>query len=1061
MRLSGLQASIIRLSLQFRGIVIALFCLLLIYGAYSLDHASYDAFPEFAPPQVDVQTEAPGFSSEQVETLVTRPIEAAIGGVANLDRTTSNSIPGLSDIKAYFNLSTDPYRARQLVAERLAAVVSQLPAGVQPPRMTPLTSSMATVLVIGLTSPSLSLMRLRTIAAWTIRPRLLAVPGVAGAEIFGGDERSTQIRVHPDRLIRFGLGIDDVLAAARRAVGVRGAGFVTTPNQLITLQIEQPATPADIARTVVAHRADGSVTLGDVADVILAPMPAVGGAAIMGQPGVVMNIDEQYGANTLDATERIEHALAELRPALTQEGVVLHARLFRPANFITVATNNLRASLTIGGVLVVAVLFLFLFDLRAAAICCTAIPISLLAAIVVLQHFGITLNTMTLGGLAIALGEVVDDAVIGIENITRRLRENRRLAQPRPAARVVLEATFEVRTAVVYATFAVILVFLPVVTLSGIAGRLFAPLGITYILAVLASLVVALTVTPALSLVFLSRRTSQREPPIMHWTRRHYETLLHRMVRLPRTAVAAAILLTAGGAALLPLFGATFLPELQEGHFIVHMSAIPGTSIAESLRMGARLTAKLAALPFVRSVAQRAGRAELAAAGDTHGPHQSEFEVDLRPMPPGEAESAKAEILRQLANFPGVNISANTFLAERINETFSGYTTPVAVNVYGNDLTDIGETAQKVASVLQGVKGATGVQVESPSGLPQLTIRLRPAALQRWGFDPVDVQDAIRAAWQGDVVGQTYEGDRVFDVLVTLAPSRAGSVAAVGSLPLRAPDGSYVALDRLADVRMGTGLYEIQHHGGRRLQSVTLDVAGRDLASFVADAQRQIADKVRLPGGTYVEFSGAAEGEAAAQRDLLLKALFAGVGIVLLLSMVTRNWRNLLITMANLPFALVGGVVAALLSDPVLSLGTLVGFVTLFGITLRNTMMMISHYEHLVVVDGLEWTPDTAVRGAADRLAAVLMTSLVTGLGLLPLAVGANAPGREIEGPMALVILGGLVTSAVLNLLILPALAARYGRFAPGAGATDLFGDGPGAGVQREPSPAPAISHDA
>jgi CzcA family heavy metal efflux pump len=1029
MSAAGLQGFIIRLSLQFRGIVVVLFGLLVAYGAYALKYASYDAFPEFAPPQVDVQTEAPGYSSEQVETLVTRPIEASIGGIAGLQRTASTSIPGLSDIKVYFDRSTDPYRARQAVAERLTTAANALPAGARTPRMTALTSSMATVLVIGLTSPSLSLMQLRTIAEWTIRPRLLSTPGVAGAEIFGGDERSTQIRVHSTQLIRFGLGMDDVVAAARRAVGVRGAGFVRTPNQTIALTIEPSTGAADIARTIVARGDLGSITLGDVADVIDAPKPAIGGGAVMAQPGVVMNIDEQYGANTLEVTRAVERALDELRPSLAQQGAVLHERLFRPANFITLATENLRSSLIIGAILVIAVLFLFLFDLRTAAICCTAIPISLLAAIIVAQLYGITLNTMTLGGLAIALGEVVDDAVIGVENITRRLRENRRRAQPRPAARVILEATFEVRSAVVYATFAVILVFLPVVTLSGIAGRLFAPLGITYILAVSASLVVALTATPALSLLLLPQRTREREPPVIRWTRRQYEAVLHRVVRWPGPAIGVALLSTVGGLALLPTFGATFLPDLQEGHFLVHMSAIPGTSLEEALRMGARLTAEVAKLPIVRSVAQRAGRAELAVAGDTHGPHQSEFEVDLRPASADAAAGAKADLLRALAEFPGVNIAANTFLAERVNETFSGYATPLAVNVFGNDLGAIEDTAQTIAGVLRGMKGIASVEVQSPSTLPELTVRLRPTELRRWGVDPLQVVGVIHAAYQGEVVGQTYDGDRVFDVLVTLAAAREAGVAAVGKLPIHARDGATIALDQLAEVQEVTGRYEIQHQGGRRVQTVTVDVEGRDLAAFVADARRQIAAKITLPPGTYVEFSGADEAQAAAQRDLIVKSIAAGVGIVLLLSIVTRNWRNLLITMANLPFALVGGVLAVLLSGGVLSLGTLVGFVTLFGITLRNTMMMIAHYEHLVDAEGLPWSAETAVRGAADRLAAVLMTTLVTGLGLSPLAIGMHAPGREIEGPMALVILGGLVTSAALNLLVLPVLAARYGRF--------------------------------
>jgi CzcA family heavy metal efflux pump len=1058
MRVTGLQAFIIRFALRFRGIVVALACLLVGYGIYVLGNASYDAFPEFAPPQADLQTEAPGLSAEQVETLVTRPIETAINGIPGLQRMTSNSIQGLSDIKIYFDPTTDLYRDRQLVAERLATAAGQLPADVLPPVITPLTSSATTVLVIGITSASQSLMRLRTIAKWTIRPSLLSVPGVAGAEMFGGEEKSTQIIVHPDRLLRFGLGMEDVLAAARHATGVRGAGFVSTPNQRITLQTEgQSVGAADIARTVVAHRGAGSVVIGDVADVIEAPEPTISGAAIMGVPGVVMNIDEQYGANTLDVTKGIDAALADLQPTLQQEGVKLYGALFRPANFITAATDNLRSSLLIGAVLVIAVLILFLFDLRAAAICCSAIPISLLAAVVVLQQYGITLNTMTLGGLAIALGEVVDDAVIGIENITRRLRENRQRSDPRPAARVVLEATFEVRSAVVYATFAVILVFLPIVTLSGVAGRLFAPLGLTYIFAVLASLVVALTVTPALSLLLLPQHTKGQVPPVVQWSRRHYEAMLRKLVGAPRLAIAAAAVLTLAGLALLPFFGATFLPDLQEGHFIVHMSAVPGTSTTESLRMGTRVTAALLKLPIVRSVAQRIGRAESAAAGDTHGTHQSEFEVDLKPLSGDAAKSAKSDILKQLASFPGVNFSANTFLTERINETFSGYTTPVAVNVYGEDLKLINETAERVAEVLRNVPGATSVEMESPLGLPQIMIRLRPGDLQRWGFDPIRVLDVIRTAYQGDVVGQTYEGDRVFDVVVRLAAQRQGNIADIGNLSLQAPDGTYVRLRQLADIKASSGLYQIEHQGGRRLQAVTLDVEGRDPASFVEDARREITAKVKPPPETYIVYSGAAEGQAQAQRDLTLKAVFAGVGIVLLLSIVTRNWRNLLVTMVNLPFALVGGIVAVFFSGGVLSLGSLVGFVTLFGITLRNSMMMISHYEHLVAVDAQTWNLETAVRGAGDRLAAVLMTSLVTGLGLLPLAVGANAPGREIEGPMALVILGGLFTSAALNLFILPPLSLRYGRFT--ATDADELLDLPGtntSSVMHEQAPLPA-----
>jgi CzcA family heavy metal efflux pump len=965
---AGPQGAIIRFALRFRGIIVALSGLLVAYGIYTLGHASYDVFPEFAPPQANIQTEAPGLSPEQVEMLVTRPIETAINGVPNLDRMISSSVQGLSVVTVYFDPSSDIYRGRQLVSERLTTAVGLLPSSVQSPIVTPLTSSTGTVLMAGLTSSSQSLMRLRAIAKWTIRPSLLSVPGVAGVEIFGGEDSSIQILVRRAQLIRFGLGMNDVIDAAREASGVRGAGFISTPNQRVILQTEgQSVSPGDIARTVLVRHAGASVTLGDVASVIEAPEPAIGGASVMGQPGVVMNITAQYGANTLEVAKGVESALADIRPALEQDGVILHDALFRPANFISTAVGSLSSALLVGGVLVAIILFLFLFDLRTAAICCSAIPLSLLAAVALLQHFGVTLNTMTLGGLAIALGEVVDDAVIGVENTARRLRENKRRLDPQPAARVVLEATFEVRSAVVYATFAVILVFLPVIALSGIAGRLFGPLGVTYILAVLASLAVAVTVTPALSLLLLPQHTPEAEPPVVHWARHRYEIALRRIARAPRLAIAAAAVLTLASLALLPFFGATFLPDLKEEHFVVHMTAMPGTSITESLRMGARVTEALARLPIVRSVAQRAGRAELTA--DTNGTHHSEFDVDLKPLSSDAAESAKVDILKALTDFPGVNFYVNTFLTERINETLSGYTAPVAINVFGNDLKAIAATAERIAQVLSDMPGATSVQVQSPPGLPQLAIKLRQADLEHWGLEPVQVLDAVRAAYQGDIVGQSYQGDRVFDVVVKLAPENDGGIAGIGNLTLRASDGVYVPLQQIADVRVTSGLYQIQHHGGRRLQTVTLDVQGQDLVSFVHAAQQRLAEKLKLPSGTYISFSGAAEGQARAQRDLALKAMFAGAGVVILLSVITRSWRNLVLVLVNLPFAAVGGVVAAFAFGGVLSLGSLIGFVTLLGITLRNSMMMISHYEHLVEMAKMPWGLETAVHGAANRSA--------------------------------------------------------------------------------------------
>ncbi len=1025
---TGMLAAIVRFSLRFRGVVIALACIVAGYGIYTLSGAKYDVFPEFAPPQVVIQTEAVGLSPEQVEVLVTQPIENAVNGTPGVESMRSSSIQGLSVITAVFKVSSDIYRDRQLLAERLAPLASQLPQGVQAPAMSALTSSTSVVMAVGLTSDRRSMMELRTIADWTLKPRLLAVPGVAKVAVFGGEVKQLQIQVRPERLAKYKLSVEDVLVAARQATGVRGAGFIDNANQRIVLQSEGQALAAEqIARTVLIHQDGGSVTLGDVARVGAAPAPPVGAAAVMGKPAVQLVISDQYGANTLEVTQRIEQALVDMRPGLAAQGVGLDT-VFRPADFIQIATRNMQSSLMIGAVLVVAVLALFLFNLRTAAISLLAIPLSLLTASTVLDYLGFSLNTMTLGGLAIAIGLLVDDAVIVVENIYRRLQENRHLEAPRAPLTVILGAALEVRSAVVYATFAIAMVFVPVLTMSGVAGRLFAPLGIAYILATLASLLVAVTVTPALCFVMLvNRPLPEQEPPLMRWLKERYRSLLTRMEHHHRSVIAVAALATLAGLAMLPFFGGEFLPELKEGHFIIHMAEVPGTSLQESLRTGHLVTAELLKLPIVRMVAQRAGRSE--GADDTTGTQYSEIDVDLKPINAEAAEHAQSDIRKALVQFPGANFSVKTFLTERIEETLSGYTASVVVNVYGNDLDVLDREAQEIAKVLGQVRGAADVQVQSPPGTPQLVVRLRQNSLDRWGFRTLEVLDVIRTAYQGDVVGQVYEGNRVFNVAVILDPRKRKSIADVGSLLLRSPNGTYVRLDQLADIYENSGRYTVLHNGARRVQTVTSNVTGRDAKSFVNEAKKRISSALALPPGTYVEFSGAAEAQARSTRDLLVYSAMAGIAIILLLSMMLRSSRNLLLILTNLPFALVGGVLAVLVSGEGLSVGSLIGFVTLFGITLRNSVMMLSHYDHLVNAEGAVWGPETSLRGAQERLAPILMTALVTALGLLPLAIGSGAPGREIEGPMAMVILGGLFTSTMLNLLILPGLALRYGQF--------------------------------
>ncbi|MEO6959134.1 MAG: efflux RND transporter permease subunit, partial [Burkholderiaceae bacterium] len=732
--------------------------------------------------------------------------------------------------------------------------------------------------------------------------------------------------------------------------------------------------------------------------------------------------------NTLNVTNGLESKLALLKPVLAKQGVALQPDVFRPANFITQATSHLRTALLVGAALVIAVLFLFLFNVRAAMISAVAIPLSLLMAVIVLNAFGVTLNTMTLGGLAIALGEVVDDAIIDVENIHRRLRENRDLLKPLPAFGVVLRASVEVRSAVVFATFIVILIFLPILSLSGFAGKLFAPLGIAYILAVLASLGIALTLTPAMALALLAKRPlSAHEPRLLGWLKDHYGKVLIKVERHARIVMALVAILCVAALLAVPFLRGNFIPELREGHYTVHMGLAPGTSLTESMRIGAKISRALMHVPGVRLVAQRAGRANDAV--DSTGVQLSEFEVDLQTMSADKQDTTLKGIREALSAFPGVTTSVNTFLVERIDETISGITAPVVINVFGDNLDIIDRKAQAIARLIGTIRGAVSVRVESPSGIPELAIRLKPHQLSRWGFRPVEVLDAIQSAYQGNVLAQVYEGNRTYGVNVILAPAARSRIDQIGALVLRNTDGLAIRLRELATISQVSGRYQITHDGGRRMQTVSVNIGGRTVSSFVQEAQDRVSREIVMPKGTYSVFSGEDQARSQSQRDLLMHGAMAGVGIVLLLFLALKSRRGVVLVMANLPFALVGGVLSVMLTGGNLSLGGMVGFITLFGISLRNSIMLISHYEHLVHVDRMPWCMQTAVRGASERLIPIMMTALVTALALLPLALTSGAAGNEIEGPMAIVILGGLATSTLLNLVVLPTLALRYGHF--------------------------------
>lgn len=1033
--------SIVTFSLKFRGIVIASACLLLGYGLYVADRAKLDVFPEFVQPQVTVQTEAPGLSPEQVEALVTVPVESAINGLGNMDSMRSESIQGLSIITAVFREGTDVLTARQMLSEKLGEIGGRLAAGVQPPRLTPLTSSTMDLLKIGLVAESKSPRDLRAFADYVLKPRLLAVPGVAKCSSFGGEVRQIQIQLDPGRLIAHGLSVADVVAAARVSTGVMGAGFVETGNQRLLLQAEGQSLSAEaLGDVLVSGSTNGlGLRLRDIGQVVEGSAPKFGDTLIQGRPGVLLTMSSQYGANTMEVTLALEAALQEMAPVLKAEGITLYDRLHRPATFIESALSNVRHSLLLGGGLVAVVLLLFLGNLRAALISITAIPLSLLTAVIVLDRFGATLNTITLGGLAIAIGEVVDDAIIDVENICRRLRDNATLAQPLPVFEVVLKASLEVRTAVVYATFVVALVFLPVLTLTGVQGKFFAPLALSYILAILASLGVALTLTPALSCLVFGRGVDQgEEPRLQRGLKRVYRSLLLRLMPHTGMLVLAVAVICAGALLLTPKMGGEFLPSFRERHFVIQMSTTPGTSLPEMRRVGTVVSKELMALPGVATVEQQIGRAELGE--DPWGPHRSEFHVDLKPVA-AEAEAAiESDIRTLLRSIPGIQFEVLTFLGDRIGETIAGETAPVVLSVFGQDLDAIDAKADEIVDLLRTIPGASDVQIKSPPGAPRLAVKLKPEQLRAHGLLPVDVLTALQTAYQGTVVAQAYQGNQVVDIAVTLDEASRSSPEGVGTLMLRNALGVHIPLSEVAAVYRTSGRHSLLHDGGRRRQTITCNPQGRNVGAFVAEARERIAAKITMPAGCYVVFSGAAEAAGRAQQQLGVNALFAAVGILMLLSVVFRTPHNLALVLANLPFALVGGLlslaadqwISGVGASPV-TIGSLVGFVTLFGITTRNSIMLISHCEHLVTAEGLPWTLETALRGACERLVPIAMTALVTALGLVPLAWGAGEAGREIEGPMARVILGGLLTSTVLNLFVLPALALRFGRFGQSA----------------------------
>jgi CzcA family heavy metal efflux pump len=930
-----------------------------------------------------------------------------------------------------FAANTDIFRARQLITERLQLARVLLPQSANNPTMLPISSPIGILFRISMTGKTTSLMDLRTLADWTIRQRLLAVPGVSQVLVMGGEVKQYQVIVDPEKLKAHDLTLAQVMTAAGEASQNASAGFLDTPGQNLVIQGEgRVRSLDDLANAVVAVKNGVPVRIGQVASTRFGPEYKVGDTSVFGKPCVYLTVNKQPWANTLETTAAVEAALAELRRAMPAD-VTLDEKVFRQAGFIERSISNINQAMLQGGALVLLVLIVFLFSWRTGLISMLAIPLSLLTAVLVLNWMGGTINAMTLGGLAIAIGEVVDDAVVDVENIHRRLRENRTLANPKSPLAVIYYASSEIRTSVVYATFIVALVFLPIFSLSGLAGRIFAPLGIAYIIAILASLGVALTVTPALSYVLLPQATIHaHETWTVRWLKKVYARILTPVVRHPGWVIVFSVILLGASLAAVPFLGGEFLPEFNEGNLIVHMMGVPGTSLDESMRAGAIVQHRLAQIPETVKVAQRTGRAELGE--DTWGPYYTEIDVNLKGSERGRDE-VMADVRKRLEGVAGYAFNIRQFISERIEEVLSGTTATVVVKLFGPDLDVLRDKAAEIQAAMGGVAGLTDLAIEQQTGVPQLLIRFRHQAMAQYGLNSADVAAAIRTAFFGSVVSQVYEQQKSFDILVRYDTALTGNPQSMAGTLLDTPAGPRVPLSAVADIQLTSAPAVISREGAQRRIIITANTTGAgSLTSIAQELQRRISQKVHLPTGYFVVYGGEFEAQSEAVRQMLLLGAAAITGIALLLFLAFRSVRDTLLVMANLPLALIGGIVAVLLaSEGETSVASLVGFVSLFGIATRNGIMLITHYHHLMRHEGMVFGRELVERGALERLSPILMTALTAGLGLLPLALSAGKPGRELEQPMAVVILGGLVTATFLNMVVLPALYLKFGRPLP------------------------------
>jgi CzcA family heavy metal efflux pump len=1021
-------------SLKFRFLVVAIAAALMAFGSQQLRQMPVDAFPEFAPPRVEIQTICLGLSAAEVESLVSIPLEQSLNGVDGLDVIRSKSVPQLSSIELLFKDGTDILHARQLVQERVEAVTPSLPTWAAPPFMMPPTSTTSRVMKIGVSSKTVGIVPLSTIAYWKIRARLLRVPGVANVALWGEHLEQLHVEVDPARMRQRDVSLEQVMEGTSDALDagllrfsdgavIGTGGFIETPSQRMSIRHVLPIVkPRDLAAVPLATRGRQTIHVGDVAQVVTGTQPLAGDAVINDGPGLLMVVEKFPWGNTLDVTQGVEQALDELQPGLP--GIEIDTHIFRASNFIETAIDNLTHALLIGALLVVLVLGAFLFDWRAALISVVAIPLSLVAAGLVLYWRGTTINVMVLAGLVIALGVVVDDAIIGVQNILRRLRENHRKGTPKSTAAITLEASLEVRGPIVYATLIILIAMAPVFFLQGLTGAFFRPLVFAYVLAVLVSLVVALTVTPALSLILLSRTSLERRgSPLERRLGHGYRAALSPILRRPRWAYVAATVTAVAGVAVVPFLGESLIPAFKERDFLGHWITKPGSSLPEETRVVARASHELRSIPGVDHFGSHIGQAFLAdeVAGVNFG--ENWMAVD-----PNADYNATVDSIEQVVEgYPGMFHDVQTYLNERIDEVLAGASEPIVVRVFGSNLDVLHRKADEIRDAIAAVDGVTDASVEFQEGVSHVEVEVDLAKAQRYGLKPGDVRRATATMVESEEVGDIFRGGKAYDVHVWSTPKTRNSLTSLRELPLDTPGGGHVLLGDVAHLSVTPTPNVVHHEGTSRSIDVVAGVEDRDLGSVAGNVERQL-QSIRFPQEYHAELLGEFAERQAAQKRLLAFGIVAAIGILLLLQISLKSWRLATLSFITLPMALVGGALAAWLSGGVLSLGSLVGFYTVFGIAARNGILMINHFQHLEDHEGERFGRDLVLRGAQERLSPILMTTLATGLALVPLVVAGNIPGHEIEHPLAIVVVGGLVTSTLLNLFVVPPLYLRFGR---------------------------------